>query len=135
MISKATVVVSRTGSTQKRAASVAPAKLFTSEEVIVIGLAKKEALNSLREARGIQGLIELVFGFKRPRPLANARLETLRHAAIRLRHNATTPDTLPALRTAGFSGEQIQDLMHMVQRMRFVATARSTMVPTKRDTC
>lgn len=125
MRSTVTAIASRNCLEEERAASGALAQLFTSEEVIVIGLARREALTSLREVPGIWRAVERMLGFKRPRPLASARLEALRDAAIRLRQGATSAKTLTALRTAGFSGEQVQELRRIVQRMRSSSAARS----------
>lgn len=91
------------------AAFVHDAASFTPAEWLVIRLARRDGLRSLKPASRLRGLIKAVFGLGPVNPLADPRLEALRRAAICCWHGprALDREQIDALLEAGFRFDQI----------------------------
>jgi hypothetical protein len=94
-----------------RSDSVAPPaeqRLFSPLEWLVVALAQRDHLSSLRAPGRFARAAAALFGGQSERPLAGPRLEALRRVAVlaRRRHGAVPASEMAAFYRAGFSVDQ-----------------------------
>jgi hypothetical protein len=91
-----------------QAAPPATSSVFSALEWLVIALAQRDHLSSLREPGRFARAAAALFGGRGERPLAGPRLEALRRVAVLARHRGgdVPAAEMAAFRRAGFSAEQ-----------------------------
>lgn len=85
-----------------------PDLAFTAEETLVLQLAERESVCSVRSPSRLVRFVAWLFAVRHAGPLANARLEALRRAAILARIEGKVPARdAEALAGFGFSPAQL----------------------------
>lgn len=108
-----------------RPAQDAPAA-FSRDELTIIRLAREDGLSSLREGSRFRDLLRLVFGFERKRPLANARLESLRRVAVLSWHRSyNVASEINAFFSAGFSPDHYDAMLAHIGAERAASSRRT----------
>jgi hypothetical protein len=104
----------------------AEAKGFSALEWLVIALAEKDRLGSLRTPGRIAQALGNLFHLGASRRLANPQLEALRRLAVHAWHHGYTiaPSELAAFRLAGFSADQTETLLESIVGRRARRQAR-----------
>ena len=99
---------------ESRAATASDAGLFSPTELRVIGLAERQdALREIAPRSRLGRFFEWAFGMRLARPLADARLESLRRFASLARHHADDvgAEDLRSFVDAGYSHGQAFGLL------------------------
>ena len=99
-----------------QAAPVAESGMFSPLEWLVIALAGRDHLSSLREPGCFARAAAALFGGGNERPLAGSRLEALRRVAVLARHRRgdVPAAEMAAFHRAGFSTDQAATLLASV---------------------
>jgi hypothetical protein len=99
---------------------------FSALEWLVVALARRDHLSSLRTPGRIGAALSRVFGGRGEPRLANPRLEALRRFAVLAWHRGhnVPPSELAAFRIAGFSPNQAEALLESVLGARATRLAR-----------
>lgn len=100
---------------------------FSALEWLVVALARKDHLSSLRTPGRIGSALSRVFGGRGESRLANARLEALRRFAVLAWHRGhnVPPSELAAFREAGFTPNQAEAILESVLGARAAKLARA----------
>jgi len=99
---------------ENRIATASDAGLFSSTELRVIDLAeRRDATREIRPESRLGRFTEWAFGLQLARPLADPRLESLRHFASLASHHADAvrPEDVSSFVGAGFSHGQALGLL------------------------
>ena len=93
---------------------------FSATEWVVIGLARRDSVRSLREPGRFSRLAARLFGWRIESPLADARLEALRRLAVFAWRDSfnVPPSELAAFHDAGFSADHAELLLESVLAAR-----------------
>jgi hypothetical protein len=99
---------------------------FSALEWLVVALARRDSLGSLRTPGRIGSALSRIFGGRNESRLANARLEALRRFAVFAWHRGhnVPPSELAAFREAGFSPNQAETVLESILSTRAVKFAR-----------
>jgi hypothetical protein len=99
---------------------------FSALEWLVIALARKDRMSSLRTPGRIGAALSRIFGGGGESRLANPQLEALRRFAVLAWHQGhnVPPSELAAFRTAGFSPNQAETLLESVLTTRATRLVR-----------
>jgi hypothetical protein len=103
---------------------------FDSLERAVIQIGKRDPIANRRSRGRLLWLIQVIFGFTPPRPLANPRLEALRTLVIAIRRNGKNPPTeVGAALRVGITQQQIDYLFTECRPAgRFLNTRRDALL-------
>ncbi len=109
-------LVSIFGSSDVEAPPRPTATGFAALEWLVIALAERDGLGSLRTPGRIAKALANLFDWPGTRQLANPRLEALRRLAVHVWHRGydVAPSELAAFRLAGFSPDQAETLLESI---------------------
>lgn len=110
---------------ETRAATASDAERFSSTELRVIDFAQRiDATRELSPQSRLGRLIENLLGTRLPRPLADPRLERLRHFVSLARHHASDvgDEDIQSLVEAGYSRGQAYGLLAYLAGKRRGAT-------------
>jgi hypothetical protein len=100
---------------------------FTAREWLVITLAERDPLRSLRRRGGLLGALARLFGGGVTLMLADARLEALRRLAVIAHHRAEAPlAEISAFIQAGFTQVQAETLLTHAADRRATRLSRRT---------
>ncbi|WP_404713963.1 hypothetical protein [Sphingomonas sp. MMS24-J13] len=99
---------------------------FSALEWLVVALARRDSLGSLRTPGRIGSALSRIFGGRGEPRLANPRLEALRRFAVFAWHRGhnVPPSELAAFRDAGFSPNQAETVLESILSTRAVKFAR-----------
>jgi hypothetical protein len=103
-----------------------PASGLSALEWLVVALARRDGLGSLRTPGRIGAALSRVFGGRGEPRLANPKLEALRRFAVFAWHRGhnVPPSELAAFRDAGFSPNQAETVLESILSTRAVRFAR-----------
>lgn len=99
---------------------------FSALEWLVIALAERDSLGSLRTPGRIVRALSNLFDIGTNRALGNPQLEALRRLAVHVWHRGydVAPSELAAFRIAGFSADQAEALLESIVGRRAERRAR-----------
>jgi hypothetical protein len=105
----------------------APAAGFTQREWLVIQLARKDRLSSLREESELMEFLRLIFGFPKSRPLSDPKLEALRRMAVMSWHHGFNVDgrEVEAFTAAGWSLDHYEAMLGHIGDARAASVRRT----------
>lgn len=89
---------------------------FTQREWSIVGLARQDALASIRPDTRLARIVRVIFGIERQNPLSDGRLEALRRIAVLSWHHGynIAPSEIAAFLEAGFSERQYELLAQRI---------------------
>jgi hypothetical protein len=99
---------------------------FSALEWLVVALARRDSIGSLRSPGRIGSALSRIFGGRGEPRLANPKLEALRRFAVYAWHRGhnVPPSELAAFREAGFSPNQAETVLESILSTRAVKFAR-----------